>query len=220
MKLYSFDLSPYSARARISIYAKKLPVEIVAPPAGGIKSAEYLALNPMGKVPVLILDDGVAIPESETIVEYLEDAFPEPALRPHGPEAAARVRLIARVAELYVKAPMFALFAQLDPKGTRDEAVVEAGLAKLSDGMTHLEKLMPPGDYAAGDRFTTADCELTPLCFFLNLVLSGLGRMDVLADHPRISGYIASSKKDPVLAKVLGEMAEGLKAFRRAQEAS
>ncbi len=51
MKLYSLDLSPYAARVRISIYAKKLPIEIVAPPAAGIKSAEYLALNPMGKIP-------------------------------------------------------------------------------------------------------------------------------------------------------------------------
>jgi glutathione S-transferase len=217
MKLYSFDLSPYAARARISIYAKKLPIEIVAPPAGGIKSAEYLALNPMGRVPVLVLDDGVSIPESETIVEYLEDAFPEPALRPHGAEGMAKVRLISRVAEIYVQAPLFALFAQLDPKGGRDEAAVTAGIAKLSEGMTALERLMPQGDYAAGDKFTTADCQVTPVCFFLNVVLSGLDRLDVMSDHPRLSAYITSSKKDPVLAKVLGEMAEGLKAFRRAQ---
>ena len=51
MKLYSLDLSPYASRVRVSIYAKKLPIEIVAPPAAGIKSAEYLALNPMGKIP-------------------------------------------------------------------------------------------------------------------------------------------------------------------------
>jgi glutathione S-transferase len=219
MKLYSFDLSPYAARARISIYAKKLPIEILAPP-GGTRTPEFLALNPMGRAPVLLLDDGVAIPESETIVEYLEDAFPEPALRPHGAEAAARVRLIARVAEIYVKGPLFALFAQLDPNGGRDGATVEAGLAKLSEGISNLERLMPEGQYAAGDRFTTADCELTPVCFFLNVVLGGLGRLDLLTSHPRLSAYIASSKKDPVLAKVLGEMAEGLKAFRRAQEAA
>lgn len=217
MKLYSVDLSPYAARARISIYAKKLPVEIVAPPAGGIKSPEYLALNPMGKIPLLVLDDGVSIPESETIVEYLEDAFPEPALRPHGAEGAARVRLIARVAEIYVKAPLFALFSQLDPTRPRDEAAVEAGLAKLDDGLRHLEAFMPAGAYAAGDRFTTADCEVTPVSFFLNVVLSGLDRLDFLAGHPRMTAYMASAKRDPVLAKVLGEMAEGLKVFRQAR---
>lgn len=219
MKLYSFAVSPYAARARIAIYAKKLPVEIVEPQFGGLKSPEYLALNPMGKVPLLVLDDGGAIPESETIVEYLEDAFPDPALRPNGAEAAARVRLIARVAELYVKAPIFALFSQLDPKGGRDEAAVEAGIAKLDDGIRYLETFMPEGPYAAGDRFTTADCEVTPVCFFLNVVLSGLDRLDLMEKHPRLGAYISNAKQDPVLAKVLGEMAEGLRAFCAAQAA-
>ena len=78
------------------------------------------------RLPVLVLDDGVSIPESETIVEYLEDAFPDPALRPHGAEAAARVRLIARVSELYVKGPLFALFGQLDPSKVRAQDVAIA----------------------------------------------------------------------------------------------
>ncbi len=217
MKLYSLDLSPYAARVRISIYAKKLPIEIVSPPASGLRSPDYLALNPMGKVPLLLLDDGVTIPESETIVEYLEDAFPEPALRPHGAEGAARVRLIARVAEIYVQAPVFALFPHLDPAKPRDAAAVTATLAKLDDGLRHLERFMPAGDYAAGERFTTADGAVTPVSFFLNVVLSGLDRMDLMADHPRMNAYIATSKRDPVLAKVLGEMAEGMKVFRAAR---
>lgn len=214
MKLYSVDLSPYAARARISIYAKKLPVEIVAPPAGGIKSAEYRALNPMGRIPVLVLDDGVSIPESETIVEYLEDAYPEPALRPHGAEGRAKVRLIARVAELYVMEPVRALFGQLDPTKTRDPAVVEAGLARLTEGLGHLADVMVEGPYAAGDKFTTADCEVTPVLFFVNVVLSGLDRLDVMQAHPRLTAYVAAAKRDPVLAKVMGEMAEGMKALR------
>lgn len=211
MKLYSLDLSPYAARVRISIYAKKLPIEIVAPPAAGIKSAEYLALNPMGKIPVLALDDGVSIPESETIVEYLEDAFPDPALRPHGAEARARVRLIARVAELYVMAPLGPLFAQLDP-ARRSEAAVDAGMGRLKAGMTYLERFMDHGPYAAGEKFTTADGEVTPTLFYVEAMLSRFGRIDALAGHDRIVAYMQTAKADPVLAKVIGEMAEGLKA--------
>jgi len=210
MKLYSLDLSPYAARVRISLYAKKLPVEIVAPPAGGIKSAEYLALNPIGKIPVLVLDDGVTIPESETIVEYLEDAFPDPALRPHGPEAAAHVRLIARVSELYVMGPLSGLFGQLNPE-KRDPALVDAAVARLSTGIDNLERFMREGPYAAGEKFTTADGQLTPTAFFVNAILSRLDRLDALEVHPRFSAYLKTAKTDPVLAKVLGELAEGLK---------
>jgi len=210
MKLYSLDLSPYAARVRISIYAKKLPIEIVAPPAAGIKSAEYLALNPMGKIPVLLLDDGVSIPESETIVEYLEDAFPDPSLRPHGPEAAARVRLIARVAELYVMSPLSALYPHLDP-ARRDEAAVDAALARLEAGISYLETFMARGPYAAGEKFTTADGQVTPTVFYLNAILSRIDRLEVMSRHERLSAYVRTAKTDPVLAKVIGEMAEGMK---------
>jgi glutathione S-transferase len=210
MKLYSLDLSPYAARVRISIYAKKLPIEIVAPPAAGIKSVDYLALNPMGKIPVLLLDDGVSIPESETIVEYLEDAFPEPSLRPHGAEGAARVRLIARVAELYVMSPLSALYPYLDP-AKRDEAAVEAALIRLEAGIRYLETFMAQGPYAAGEKFTTADGQVTPTVFFVNAILSRIDRLEVMSRHERLTGYVRTAKTDPVLAKVMGEMAEGMK---------
>ncbi len=214
MKLYSFDLSPYAARVRISIYAKKLPIEIVGPPTGGIKSPEYLAMNPIGKAPLLVLDDGVSIPESETIVDYLEEAFPEPALLPHGPEARARVRLIARVAEVYVNAPVYQLLAQIDAPGGPDPASVEAILKRLDDGIGYLEHFMGDGPYAAGDKFTLADGEVTPVGFYVNLALSEAGRLDLMARHERLAAYMTDAKRDPVLAKVLGEMAEGLKAFK------
>src|SRR5580692_4447840 len=98
MKLYSVGLSPFAARVRAAIYARDLDIEIVAPPATGTKSPEYLTLNPMGKIPVLVLDDGTTIPESDTIVEYLEDAFAQNPLRPAAPADAAKARLVARVA--------------------------------------------------------------------------------------------------------------------------
>jgi glutathione S-transferase len=161
-----------------------------------------------------VLDDGVSIPESETIVEYLEDAFPDPPLRPHGPEAAARVRLIARVAELYVMSPLSAVYPHLDP-ATRDEAAVDAAVARLEAGISYLETFMAHGPYAAGERFTTADGQVTPTVFYLNAILSRLDRLEVMARHARLSAYIRTIKTDPVLAKVMGEMAEGMKASGR-----
>lgn len=214
MKLYSIDASPYAARVRVSIYAKKLPIEIVAPPTGGMKSAEYLALNPLGKAPLLVLDDGASIPESETIVEYLEDAFPDPSLRPHGPEARARVRLIARVAELYVIGPITTLFPQLDPT-RRDPAAVDAALARIDDGLGHLEHFMGRGPYAAGEKFTIADGEVATALFFLKYILGRFDRLDVAAGHERLEAYMETAAQDPVLAKVFDEMASGMKNARR-----
>ncbi len=68
MKLYNANLSPYSSRVRIAIYAKNPPVEIVAPP-GGLGSAEFEQVNPTGKHPAVarvLAEQGEAMAEQRT----------------------------------------------------------------------------------------------------------------------------------------------------------
>jgi glutathione S-transferase len=212
MKLYSNGLSPFAARVRAAIYQKGLIVDIVDPP-GGTKSPEYLALNPMGKVPVLALDNGETIPESETIVEYLEDVFPQTSLRGATPEVTAKARLISRVAELYVWPNVGPLFGQMNPK-TRDQAVVDASVAKIKDGLTHLNVFISAGPYAAGETFTTADCWLIPVVFFIGMVGAVFGTGDLIAPHAKLAAYAAAIARHPVAQKVTAEMQAAMAALR------
>jgi glutathione S-transferase len=206
MKLYSVNLSPFAARARMAIYAKGLDVEIAPPPAD-TKSAEYLAINPLGKIPCL--DTGEArIPESETIIEYLEDKFPAPSLRGGTPEETARMRLIARAMELYVGPHMGVLFGQLNP-AVRDETKATEALTKTEEGLDHLEGLLTEGGYAVGDRLSQADCSIAPMTFFLPMIGGALGR-DLMANRPRLTAYVAKLQGDPVWQKVQAEMMKGL----------
>jgi glutathione S-transferase len=213
MKLYSADLSPFAARVRAAIYAKNLPVEIVSPPEGGIKSEAYLALNPMGKIPVLTVGDGFALPESDTIVEFLADSFPDAGLRPATPEARARARLVARVAELYVIAPIQGLYGQMNPKN-REQAVVDEALAKLKAALVHLNVFMGDGPYAVGDTFSTADCALIPALFYVRMAATAFGDGDPLAGLLKLSAYAELMKMDPVAQKVTSEMQAGLRAWQ------
>lgn len=213
MKLYSADLSPFASRPRLAIYAKNLPVEIVSPPEAGLKSAEYLAINPIGKVPSLVLDDGTVIPESDTIVEYLADRFPESGLRPHKAEDIARARLIARVAELYVLTPGGALFGQMNP-ATRDQALVDEAFAKLETGLEYLNVFMTEDSHAVGDAITTADCALVPLLAFMGVFGMVFGKGDLLAGHAKIAGYWSRIQQVPAAARVLGEMQAAMAARR------
>lgn len=213
MKLYSVGLSPFAARVRASIYVKGLDIEIVAPPEAGTKSPEYLALNPMGKVPVLVLDDGTALPESETIVEYLEDAFPQTPLRPAAPEARARDRLIARVGEIYVWTHISALFPQMNPK-TRDQAAVDAAFAGLRQGLGHLEGFLGDGPFASGAAFTLADGWLIPSLFFIGMAGGSFVVSDLLAPHPRLSAYANAMSANPIAQTLTAEMQAGLAAMR------
>jgi glutathione S-transferase len=212
MKLYSMAASPYAARVRGAIYAKNLPVEIITPPEGWRNSAEFRALNPLMKIPVLVLDDGTALAESPVIVEYLEDAFPQPSLRPKSAEALAQVRLITQVADVYVQQAMMPLFYLYD-SATRDEGAIKDQLQKLHDGLGHLDSLLTKGGYAHGDRLTTADVWLTPVRFSLNGLMIFSGRADLLKRHKAVDAYADAVRADGILNRVWQEMDEGLRAF-------
>lgn len=205
MKLYSADLSPFAARARLAIYAKGLDIEILPPAGGGMKSPEYLAINPIGKVPSLQLDNGNAIPESDTIVEYLEDAFPQHSLRPASAEDKARARLLARIGDLYLMAQGGGLFGQMNP-ANRDAAVVDATFAKLGESLAYLDQFLGDGPYAVGATLTTADCCLAPMLFFMGVFGQVFSRPDFLKAHPKVAAYAAHLRTDPHVQKVYGEM--------------
>jgi glutathione S-transferase len=211
MKLYSVDLSPFAARTRAAIYAKNLPIEIVPPPESGTKSEEYLALNPMGRVPVLVTGDGFALPESDTIVEYLADAFPDSGLRPDTAEGKAQARLIARVTEVYVMPTLQPLFGQMNP-ANRDQAVVDDGVSKLKDALVHLNVFMGDGPYAVGETLTSADCALIPVLFFIQVAGQMFGKGDLLAGLLKLSDYFDRLQMDPTYQKVTSEMMAGLRA--------
>lgn len=216
MKLYNADLSPYASRVRIAIYAKDLPVEIVPVP-GGLGSAEFKKTNPLGKAPALEVDGQVVI-ESEVIVEYLDDRFPTPSLRPADPLARARMRALSRFADLYLATPLGALFGQMNP-ATCDAKLVSEKLAELDLRLDQLESLVVAGPYAAGPELTLADCALCPVFFFLTRVMPLVGGKPPLEGRPRLASVGATTARHPAVAKVLDEMstamAERMKAGAR-----
>ena len=81
MKLLSATPSPYARKVRIALAEKGLRFELLTEvPWDADASAP--AYNPLGKIPVLILDDGEAVFESSFILEWLEAKHPEPPLLP------------------------------------------------------------------------------------------------------------------------------------------
>lgn len=214
MKLYNSNLSPYCSRCRILIYAKGLDVELVPPPEAGIKSPEYLAVNPMGKLPTLVTDSW-SFGESEVINEYLEGVYPEPSLRPASAEGLVRARLLQRIVDLYLGPPLTRLFSQMDPS-TRDAKVVEEALAELDKALGHIASYLDEGSYAVGDKLSHADCTLVPTLFFINALLPALGRPDPFVAASKVGAYFKAVRSDAAVAKVLGELQAAL-AERMAQ---
>jgi glutathione S-transferase len=216
MELYSREISPYASRVRVSVLAKDLPVRIVDQP--DVASEAYGKLNPLRRVPVLVLDDGTAIVESDTIVEYLEDAYPRVPLRPTDPTDRARVRLIARVAEQYVFPAAVPLFTAL---ATRDAERIEALFATVDQALGNLSSFLPERQtswHAWGNQLTTADGALAPFLFYVHYLGQACGRSP-FAKHPRLERFWEGSQQDPVLSTVTGQIASAFRARRSAATA-
>ncbi|MDI6003716.1 maleylacetoacetate isomerase [Cobetia marina] len=101
MSLYGYYRSSTSYRVRIALALKgievaQVPVNLLK---GEQRSEEYLAINPQGLVPTLMVGDTetpAALTQSLAIMEYLEERWPAPALLPSAPEARAKVRLLCQ----------------------------------------------------------------------------------------------------------------------------
>ena len=80
MKLYSHPLQPNAIRVLMFIDEKGIPIPVIDLDTlgGEHKSPKYLAKNPLGQVPALVLDDGMTLSESLVICRYLDEAYGEP----------------------------------------------------------------------------------------------------------------------------------------------
>ena len=88
--LYTADRCPYAARVRITLAEKRIAYDAVEIDLDD-RPAWIYDKNPLGRVPVYEEDEGLVLPESEVIMEYLEERYPEPALWPRDPAERAVV---------------------------------------------------------------------------------------------------------------------------------
>ena len=210
MKLYQTYTSPFPTRVRLLLYAKGIAVEIVEPP-GFHSSAEskgdYNRINPIERVPTLVLDDGRALPESEVICEYLEYAYPEPSLRPADPWGRAQVRLLARICDIYLVMAMVPLFNVLGrPRKTWEAVRITAALAEVEKALGYLETYIGTKGYAVGGSLTQADGAIAPqLVLAYEWAPALFAAPSPLGKHPRLAAYWRAIQTDPIAARVIEE---------------
>ncbi len=186
MKLYGAIASPYVAR--VVMYAKIKGVDLPLMEApGGIKSPEYLKLNPIGKMPTLDVN-GQGIGESTIICDYLEDVYPQKPGLPKDPIDRARSRLIARIVDLYIANAVSPLFRQVNP-ATRDAAVVEKAAAEIIKTFGYAEHAMSSGPFCVGATPTLGDCALSTSTRMMKVMLAA-GNFGIV--DPTESGRLAT----------------------------
>jgi glutathione S-transferase len=160
LKLYYHPLSSYCQKALVALYENDIPFErrqLDGPDSPAAR--ELSALWPMERFPVLVDGDRTVI-EATCIVEYLGLYRPGPVrLIPEDPKAALETRFMDRFFDNYVATPQQkVVFDALRPQQSRDPYGVRQAREMLETSYAWLDKVMATREWAAGDRFSLADC--------------------------------------------------------------
>jgi glutathione S-transferase len=163
MKLYD-AMTPNTLRVQVFLAEKGIdvPREPVDLMAGGGRTPAFLAINPLGEVPVLELDDGTILTESVAICRYLESLHPDPSLFGADRLAQARIEMWNRRMELHFFDAMGGVARHSLPffADTVDQipAYAESQLRRFDRVCGWLDEAMADDrPYVAGDAFSVAD---------------------------------------------------------------
>ena len=154
--LCGFAISNYYNKVKLVLLEKGIPFTEERVHTGS-KDEAVLDASPLGKIPFLRTDEG-SLCESQVIVDYLEARFPQPALVPSSPFAAAKVREIATFVDLHLELVARELYAQAFFGGTVPESTRERVRKLLARNIAGFQRLARFAPYVAGDQFTLADC--------------------------------------------------------------
>ena len=197
-KVHGVMLSPFVRKVLLTLEYKNVHYDniMVLP---GSHSAEFRAISPLGKIPVLE-DEYGALPDSTIICQYLDSKYPRPSILPACPKERAQALWLeefadSKLAELLGGGIFFeSLVAPRLMNRATDEKVVAQAKQALPPYFDYLEKQLTCCDYLVGNSITIAD--LTLPNFFINASYAGY---EVDSKHwPKLANYINNMLQHPL----------------------
>ena len=201
LQLYFHPFSSYCQKALVALYENAIPFEARLLDGPDSPAARELAgLWPMKRFPVLVDGDRTVI-EASCIIEYLGLHRPGPVrLIPEDPRDALEVRTMDRFFDNYVATPQQKIvFDALRPEGSRDLYGVAQARDMLDTAYAWLDRVMAQREWAAGDRFSLADCGAAPFLFYADWT-------HAIGDaHPHVSAYRRRLLQRPSFVRAVDE---------------
>ncbi|MEK7876872.1 MAG: glutathione S-transferase N-terminal domain-containing protein [Pseudomonadota bacterium] len=157
MKLFGTPGSPYVRKARLALEEKHIAYEYVLAPAA-TRETQVVPLNPLGKVPVLLADDGRAVYDSAVIVEYLDGLVAEPRLIPQAFDARIEVKRWEALGDGIADATVLISHDYRKPEARRESTEwYEKQHQKIRRGLAVMSKDLGSREFCFGGSFTLAD---------------------------------------------------------------
>ena len=190
MKLYSSLTSPYGRKVRVVLQEKKIPfqLEVVNP---WEPDSPVAAVNPLGKVPVLVFEDGASVFDSRVIVEYLDPVSPVGHLIPGEPRSRMMVRGIEALADGLTDAAVALYLERKRAPDKQDGAWLELQQTTIARALLALSDALADKPWYLGVNMTLADIATGCALGYLDLRVP---EVDWRADYPglaRLAGKLA-----------------------------
>jgi glutathione S-transferase len=217
IKVCGFRISNYHNKVLIALHEKGVPFEEdcnVKPS----QKPEYLALSPMGKVPFMEVG-GTRLIESEVILEYLEDAYPQKPLLPKDPLARAKVRELVTVIELHLELVARRLYPGAFFGGATSDGTKQSVEKDLAKGVRTLKALAKFSPFIAGAEFGLADCAAAVHLPVVSLATKLTYGRDFLEELPQAKAYLKMLGERPAIAKVNADRKAASEAAKTAAKA-
>ena len=199
MKLIGSLASPFTRKVRIVLAEKKIEYdfEVDNPWKADAVTSKH---NPLGKVPVLVLDDGSAIYDSRVIVAFLDSASPLSRLIPGDTRERVEVRRWESLADGVLDAGIAARLENQREAKLRNTAWIDRQLGKVSSGLAALEKELGEKPWCAGNGCTLADIAVGVCLGWLNFRYP---KMDWKKDHANLARHFAKLSERPSFAETV-----------------
>ena len=170
--VYGVPGSPFLRAVQLGLEEKRAAYRLHAMGPGETKSEAYIKKHPFGRVPAFEHGD-FSLYETQAILRYLDDVFPEPPFEPDDPRAAARMNQIIGINDWYFfpKVAAVIVFQRIIGPAllgtTTDEAAIEAAMPLARICIAEVDHLLGLQQFLAGDCLSIADLILAPqLDFF------------------------------------------------------
>ncbi len=175
LTLHGFAMSNYYNKVKLALLEKGIQFDEALVPSGRTDDT-VLDASPLGKIPYITTEQG-ALCESQVILDYLEAAYPMPALVPSDPWQAAKVRELCTFVDMHLELVARELYPQAFFGGAVGESQQARVSRLLNKNILAFKRLASFSPFLAGDVFTLADCSA-----YVSLPLVALASKIVLGD--------------------------------------
>ena len=198
IKLCGFSVSNYHNKVKLALLEKGIAFEEVL--IWSDRSADLLRHSPLGKIPYIETEQG-SICESQVILEYLEDKYPDHRLLPADPFQAAKIRELITYLELHIELVARELYAEAFFGGQVSDEVKAKADKLLTRNLKAFGQLVQFSPYVMGAELTMADCAAVVHLPLISMATKAIYARDFLEDLP-VKQYLKLMSERSTVQKI------------------